>query len=122
MMGPPKRILVVDDCPATRSALQRLLEGAGYDVACAADGQEALNQLRRSPVPAAILLDLNMPGLSGWDFRERQLHDQQLGRIPVLLLSGEEGLADTAASLGAAGYFPKPVDVDGLLHALQELR
>jgi CheY-like chemotaxis protein len=121
-MGPRKRLLVVEDCAAARAALTRLLERAGYDVACAADGQEALNQLGQSRTPAAILLDLNMPALSGWEFRERQRRDPQLDHIPVLLLSGEEGLADTAASLGAAGYFPKPVDVDGLLHALRELR
>src|SRR5262245_12111248 len=114
-MGPRKCLLVVEDCAVTRAALTRLLQRAGYDVAGAANGQEALDQLG----PAAILLDLDMPALSGWEFCWRR--DPRLKRIPVLLLSGEDGLAETAATLNVAGYFPKPVDDEELLDALHNL-
>jgi CheY-like chemotaxis protein len=120
-MRPGKRILLVEDDAATRAAMARLLERAGYQVDCAADGRQALDRLDSGEPPAAILLDLSMPVMSGWEFRQRQRRDPSLGRIPVLLLSAGMGLPETAASLGVAGYFPKPIDVEGLLLALHKV-
>ncbi len=120
-MRPGKPILLVEDDAATRAAMARLLGRAGYRVDCAADGRQALDRLARSEPPAAILLDLSMPVMSGWEFRDRQRRDRRLSHIPVLLLSGEENLPETAASLGVVGYFAKPVDVGEVLDALRRV-
>lgn len=66
MVAPPVTVLVVDDDPDLRRLLRQLLREAGYRVRLASHGLEALVQLQREPV-ALILLDLNMPGMSGWD-------------------------------------------------------
>jgi CheY-like chemotaxis protein len=112
-------LLVVEDDPATRTAMRDLLQKAGYRVACAADGQQALACLREGEMPAAIVLDLNLPGLSGWAFCTKQRQDPDLAGIPVILLSGESDLAGHADSLGAAAYLPKPVEFDQLLEAIR---
>jgi CheY-like chemotaxis protein len=114
-----RQILVVDDDRATRLAMKELLEAKGYGVACTANGQEALDHLQRSDPPFVILLDLGMPVLSGCQFRERQRRTPTLAPIPVLLLSGEHDLPQIAASLGVAGYVPKPVEFNELLAAVR---
>jgi CheY-like chemotaxis protein len=113
--------MVVDDNPDARVAMRKLLEAAGYDVSCAADGQEALSQLRQDGPPGVILLDLTMPGMDGRQFRQHQLQDPDLADIPVVLVSGEEDLPRAAASLGVSAYFPKPVESYGLLRAVHAL-
>lgn len=113
-----KLILLVDDNAAARRATRMLLLTAGYRVACAADGREALECLRTGELPVLILLDLSMPVLDGWQFRGLQRHDPHLCKIPVILLSGEEGLGRIAASLEVAGHLPKPVEAERLLNAI----
>jgi CheY-like chemotaxis protein len=120
-MATGPHILVVEDDAATCRSMQRLLEGAGYPVACAANGLEALDHLRRSGPPLVILLDLAMPVMSGWQFRREQRRDPALAPIPVIVVSGEADLPRAAASLGAA-HLPKPVEVDALLGAIRLLR
>ena len=120
-MGSDKLILVVEDDSTTRLAMKTLLEAAGYRVACAANGREALDHLRQAEPPFLILLDLAMPVMDGWQFRREQQEDPALAAIPVVVLSGEGDLPRAAASLGAAGYFPKPVEFGGLLEAIRVL-
>jgi CheY-like chemotaxis protein len=116
---PVRSVLVVDDEPACRLLVQVVLEQAGYSVACAADGQEALDCLRQGDPPGLIILDLGMPVVSGREFRRRQQAEPALAGIPVLLLSGEHDLAEVATSLGVAGHCPKPLPLDGLLEAVR---
>ena len=120
-MGANKHILVVEDNAAARGALAALLEAAGYAVACAANGREALDHLRGPHRPCLILLDLSMPVMDGWEFRDRQRRSPSLACIPVILVSAEGDLPRLASSLGVAGYFPKPVEADGLLRAIRVL-
>jgi CheY-like chemotaxis protein len=117
-----KHILVVENDDTFRQALASLLEGAGYDVACAANGREALDYLRRAEPPLAILLDLDMPVMDGRQFRKEQRQDPILADIPVLILSGEPDLAQTAGSLAAGGHFAKPIEIDGLFAGIRQLR
>jgi len=120
-MGPNKHILLVEDNASVRGVTKMWLEAAGFRVACAANGREALDLLRGPVRPGLILLDLSMPVMDGWEFRARQRQSPSLASIPVFLLSGEGHLPEIAASLGVAGYFPKPVEVASLLRAIRTL-
>ena len=120
-MGSGHHILVIDDSSTVRAVLTALLQRAGYSVAVAANGREALDHLRQAQPPRVILLDLMMPVMDGRQFRREQQHDPGLASIPVVVLSGESDLPQVARSLGVAGYFAKPVESAQLLAALRTL-
>jgi CheY-like chemotaxis protein len=109
----PLRVLVVDDDEDLREVLTEILGARGYFVETACDGAEALARLRAGPSPSIILLDLRMPGMSGWEFCREQRRDPALAEIPVLVLSGGSS-RHVAASLGAIDVLPKPIDLDEL--------
>jgi CheY-like chemotaxis protein len=113
-----KRILLIDDNPVTREAVSMMLAAAGYCVALANNGADALRRLHEHRRPDLILLDLSMPVLSGHDFRRRQQEDEALASIPVIILSGIDGGAEEAAMLGVVGYLHKPVEAGRLLEAV----
>ena len=117
---PGKRLLLVEDNELALEILAFLLRGRGYTVSTAANGQEALWRLRAGPAPDCIVLDLRLPGMDGWQFRASQLADPALAGIPVLLLSGQPGLPQEAAALGAAGYLRKPVGAEDLVAAVEQ--
>jgi CheY-like chemotaxis protein len=121
MKGSGGHILLVQDDALTREAMALLLGAAGYAVVGAANGRDALDRLVEGERPWLILLDLEMPVMDGWEFRRRQQQVPALSTIPVVLVSSVGDLAGHAAALGAAGYFPKPVEFDGLLGALRAL-
>src|SRR4051812_11197383 len=81
------RLLLVEDDKAIRESLGEALRDHGFDVATAANGCEALGLLRSTPRPAAILLDLMMPVMDGWDFRQEQLADSVLRDVPVVVVT-----------------------------------
>ena len=110
------RVLVIEDERDIRDALAEALSYEGYDVAVAANGREALRALRGGPLPDVILLDLVMPEMSGWEFRQVQIHDPALAGIPVVVVS--------ASDPGAARpdrHLPKPFAIDALFGAVAEL-
>lgn len=119
-MQPGQYILVVEDCRDTRDSLRLVLEASGYDVACAANGQEAIDLLRHAGPPRLVLLDLSMPVMDGRRFREWLRQSRRFARVPVVLHSGEADLPQIAATLGVAGYFSKPVEVGRLLDAIRD--
>jgi len=104
-------ILVVDDDPDIRDALQLTLEAEGYRVRTAADGAEALDRLEQDPA-ALVLLDLMMPVMGGAEFMERVRSDPRLGTLPVLVVTAWP--KDAAALPGVRGVLKKPVDIDEL--------
>ena len=117
-----KLVLVVEDHAPTSDALRALLEVEGYRVAFAANGRQALDYLDAGHRPFVILLDLNMPVMDGWQFRHAQRRDPALAGIAVLLVSSSEAdLPQIAASLGATGHFPKPLEFDLLRQALRQI-
>ena len=111
----PSCVLIVDDERDIREMLARVLELEGYDVRCAADGREALGQLRQGERPGVILLDLMMPIMNGWAFRAEQVRDPLLAAIPVVVLSGHDAVREAAALLGVSAFLQKPIDIDTLL-------
>jgi DNA-binding response OmpR family regulator len=115
----PPLILVVDDDPNIRELLRQELSGAGYRVAQAADGVEALAQARKKK-PDLIVLDVMMPGVSGFDVTSALKADERTADTPILILSIVED-RERGLQLGADDYLTKPVDSDRLLSAIADL-
>src|SRR5687768_13513003 len=85
-------ILIVDDNRDLRETLAELLADEGYEAPCCEDGTAALAYLRSAKQPPVlIVLDLMMPVMSGWDFRDQQLADASLRSIPVVGMTANRG-------------------------------
>ena len=83
---PAPCVLIVEDDTDVREMMDLLLTSIGYRTATAANGAIALDRIRQER-PCMVLLDLMMPVMTGWEFRERQLADPTLASIPVLCMS-----------------------------------
>jgi DNA-binding NtrC family response regulator len=112
-------VLIVDDNDDVREAFEVALELRGFTVRAARNGAEGLRELRRQPTPCAVLLDLHMPDMDGFQFREAQLEDPALMSIPVLLFSGDHNVAAAAARMGIEAFFQKPLGVDEITEFLR---
>lgn len=111
---PPKRILIVEDDIDIAEPLSFLLTDAGYAIDTAKHGKEALDLLTGGLRPDLILLDLMMPVMTGWEFREKQLSSPDLAEIPVIVLSAAGDISQTARAM-QAHYLNKPVVLNELL-------
>jgi two-component system, OmpR family, response regulator MprA len=114
------RILVVDDEPAVREALERALRLEGHDVVLAGDGGEALERIDEAS-PDAVVLDLLMPRVDGLAMcRRLRLRGD---RTPVLMLTARDAVSDRVAGLdaGADDYLVKPFALDELLARVRAL-
>jgi len=111
----PKTVLVVDDDRPMRALCRASLEEAGFRVLEAADGGEALESVRDER-PDLILLDIMMPGISGWEVTSALLADRSTDQIPIIFISARRELADRvrAFGLGAQDYVTKPFDPTAL--------
>jgi two-component system response regulator MprA len=114
------RILVVDDEPAVREALERILRLDGFEVAIACDGREAFRSQAAAPADA-VLLDVLMPGLDGLEVCRRMRDTGD--RTPVLMLTARDEIGDRVAGLeaGADDYLPKPFALEELLARVRAL-
>lgn len=117
-----KKILVVDDSPTDNAALRALLERHGYEAHECVGGQESL-EMARSLRPDAILMDVVMPGMNGFQACKALGKDEATGSIPVVMVSNKHQETDVlwAQKQGAKGYFAKPVDEAALTARLREL-
>jgi len=112
----------VEDDAAVRGALQDALSDDGFEVATAENGRAALELLRAGRRPSAILLDLMMPVMDGWDFRQEQLNDPSLKDIPVVVLTAAGfSQATICRQFGNVEVVPKPVAYAALLETLGRL-
>jgi chemosensory pili system protein ChpA (sensor histidine kinase/response regulator) len=108
------RVLVVDDAWSVRRSMQQLLEDAGYDVATAADGFEALERLRVKP-PAVVLTDLEMPNMNGLELTRRMQEIPQWAAIPVVMITSRASAKhrEEGRKAGVDVYLTKPyLDAD----------
>ena len=109
-------VLVVDDDEPTRAALQDVLLDAGYVVATAADGDEAV-EVMHGMSPDAVVLDLMMPKLDGWSVATWMRQQPHLMGTPIVIMTAH-GAATLARAPVASAYLSKPVGLDRLLGAL----
>jgi chemosensory pili system protein ChpA (sensor histidine kinase/response regulator) len=118
--GEPPLVMVVDDSLTVRRVTQRLLEREGWRVALAKDGLEALDQLA-GELPAAILCDIEMPRMDGFDLLRNIRGDARLQHLPVVMITSRiaEKHRDHALQLGANHYLGKPYSEEELLGLLR---
>ena len=112
------KILVVDDEETVRMLFRRVLQAAGYDVATAADGKEALAVIADSDIDV-VLLDINMPGLSGIDVLGKISTDWPNVCAIMVTAVADVQTAVAAMKLGAYEYITKPFDQDEMLHKIR---
>ncbi len=117
--APGRDILVVDDDPSLRELLRQQLTDRGFAVRLAKDGYEAIESARTRR-PDLVILDVMMPGLSGFDVAAMLKNDPKTESVPILILSivadEQRGLR-----LGVDRYMQKPMEADGLVEAVEEL-
>lgn len=111
----PEKILVVDDESNIRNLAKMILEGEGYHVLTASDGDEAL-QKAESEMPDLIFLDLRMPGKNGSEVCKILKSQAKTKSIPVIIFTASSYDFDkTVAEAGADGYFRKPFLTEPLI-------
>jgi two-component system KDP operon response regulator KdpE len=113
------KILIVDDESDIRELLNIGLRKRGYDTAFAGDAIAAVSVARKE-MPDLILLDLGLPGGEGLLVLERLRAIASLGWVPVIVVSARgDSAAQRALDAGAKAYFPKPIDLDRLVEAIE---
>jgi DNA-binding response OmpR family regulator len=113
-----KTILLVEDDFDLRDIIQDILEDEGYDVVPAHDGRQALEYLRstQDPKPDAVVLDLMLPHVSGWEVLDATRSEIELGTIPVIVISA----AERQRPVGVAEFFKKPFNLERLLQSIRD--
>lgn len=118
---PSARILIVEDHPTMREAMRLVLEGEGFTIDEAADGERALELVRADP-PDLVFLDMNIPGPSGAEVLGELRADPATSEVRVIVVTadGEEGRG-RAIAMGANEYFTKPFSPITLLQTVEQV-
>ncbi|HET7452090.1 MAG TPA: response regulator [Thermoanaerobaculia bacterium] len=116
-----RTILIVEDDPDSREVFVELLRDSGYSVIAARNGRDAMTFLSANSPPDAILLDLFMPEMDGWQFRRAQEAEPRLASIPVVVVSAVGAAKNSVVQSGAAAFLQKPVVADDLIRELAKL-
>ena len=114
--GESRTVLVIDDDPNAVDLLGRTLQGAGIRVVTASDGEEAL-RLAKTLRPAAITLDVVMPGMDGWEVLRELKRDPETRDIPVVMVTMTDD-RETGYALGATEFLTKPIERGRLVELL----
>jgi DNA-binding response OmpR family regulator len=122
MTSPKKKVLIADDEPNILISLEFLMKREGYQVLLARDGDEAL-ALIRAERPALVLLDVMMPGKSGFEVCQAVRADEAIAGAKILLLTAKGRDTDVAQGLGvgADGYMTKPFSTKELAARVREM-
>lgn len=118
----PKQILVADDDPVTVQMLSGVLQGGGFDVSVAVDAMQAVMLAMRN-TPDAVVLDIGMPGGTGFQVLERLRASAKTSAVPIIVVTAltDPGLQARVRALGAREFFTKPIAPDQLRRALQRV-
>ncbi|HEY7376133.1 MAG TPA: response regulator [Polyangia bacterium] len=118
MSGRP-RLLVVDDDVELCESVADALTDAGYEAVTAGDGLRAMRLSHAAQTPSLILLDLMMPDMNGWEFREQQLRDRRTKDIPVVVMTASRDLRRHPVKADA--FLFKPFTLDDLLEQVHRV-
>ncbi|MGM0984057.1 MAG: response regulator transcription factor [Pseudomonadota bacterium] len=116
------KVLVVDDEANIVLSLEFLMQQAGFQVDTAEDGESALACIEASP-PDLVLLDISLPGISGFDVLERLRGDPAHAKLPIIMLTahGREVEREKGLALGADDYITKPFSTQALVDKVKTL-
>jgi two-component system chemotaxis response regulator CheY len=119
----PELILAVDDSASMRQLVKATLIGAGYELAQAANGVEALEYARTRAVPRLVLSDVNMPDMDGLTLLRELRSLPSYKHVPILMLTTESGpdMKKRAKEMGATGWIVKPFSPQELLATVKRL-
>ena len=109
------KLLIIEDDEAARTALGDIFDYEGYPVALCSNGREALDYLHHQPLPALIILDLQMPVMNGWQFCRERRKDAALASVPVIVITAFQSPGD----LEVDEVMKKPIDLDHLLDTVR---
>ena len=120
--GKTKTVLVIEDEADVLNFASRVLELEGYRVLQAEDGDEGLRLVSKNQV-ALVLLDLLLPGRSGWEVLDQLKKEPELSSIPVVVFTASAGVPQQrrALSMGAADYMVKPLSAASLRGAVNRI-
>jgi len=115
-------ILIVDDEPNIVISIEYLMKRAGYEVAVAYDGQQAMDYLAEN-IPSLVILDVMMPNKNGFEVCEEVRADNRFVDMPILMLTakGREAEMNKGLSLGADAYISKPFSTHELVERVKSL-
>lgn len=116
-------VLLVEDDVDISEAVESILKEEGFNIKCVFNGKEALEFLAAAEKnPALILLDVIMPYMNGYEFREAQLKDSRISQIPTIILSatGPQETPENIERLNFHGTLKKPLDLDTLLDTVRK--
>ncbi len=113
--SPPKVLLYIEDDPANRVLVKRIMEAQGYRVLEAETGAEGL-AIAQAELPGVILVDINMPGMDGFEVMAQLKELPRTASVPVIAVTAMVMKGDRERTLeaGCADYIEKPIDVDRL--------
>lgn len=116
-------VFVVDDSPTIQKLVTATLSAAGYEAVAVGSGEQAVEWLRGSAMPKLFILDVNMPGMDGFQLCKLLRQTPETARIPVVFLTGKDGLLNKLRGqwAGAAEYLIKPFDPQKLVATVQKL-
>jgi len=116
------KVLIADDDTAITQLLGEVLRSFGFEVAVANDGKAAIEQVEKEK-PNVVLLDLNMPGLDGFQTCESLRKNSENYNLPIIILTGreEESAIVTSLECGADDYLTKPFDQDELFKKIEKV-
>ncbi|AJY50876.1 MULTISPECIES: response regulator [Halomonadaceae] len=116
------KVLVVDDEPNIVLSLEFLMEQAGFEVVTAEDGEQALARVTDSQ-PDLLLLDISLPGISGFDVLERLRNEEATAQLPIIMLTahGRDVEREKGMALGADDYITKPFSTQSLVEKVKAL-
>ncbi len=116
------KVLIVDDSPTETHVMRTALERSGFEVVTADDGESGLEAARKV-MPDAIIMDVVMPGVNGFQATRKLTKDPETAKIPVVIVTNKDQPTDKVWGMrqGAVAYMTKPVSGDELVSKIREV-